>query len=73
MDRKPLLESLDTHAAYMADLRSRDAEFRHRMLKAIKRGEEHCPISVDTTPRTRHPVLGYMISGADGPPYDHAS
>ena len=61
MDRKLILET-DPHAAYVADLRTRNAEFCHRMLTAIKRGEERCPTSVDTTPGTKRPIIGYVRS-----------
>jgi hypothetical protein len=57
MDRK--LYELDPHAAYIADLRTRDGEFCRRMLKAINRGDEHCPITVDTMPGTKRPIIGY--------------
>ena len=59
MDRKLMLE-IDPHVAYVADLRTRNAEFCRRMLTAIKRGEERCPTGVETTPGTKHPILGYV-------------
>ena len=61
MNRKLMLE-IDPHAAYVADLRIRNAEFCHRMLAAIKRGEERCPTGVDTTPGTKRPMFGYVRS-----------
>ena len=54
MDRK--LYELDPHIAYIADLRNRDGEVCRRKLNAIKRGKEHCPISVDTMPGTKRPI-----------------
>jgi hypothetical protein len=61
MDRKLMLE-IDPHTAYVADLRIRNAEFCRKMLTAIRRGEERCPTSVDTTPGTKRPILGHVRS-----------
>ena len=45
----------------MANLRNQDAEFCRRLLSAIEHGAERCPTSVNTSPGTKRPILGYSL------------